>query len=288
MAFVAGGCSFGNQCLKFHPHPQEVARLRETYAKRACMYGAACRSDLCLFRHPGDEIGITMALLAMEGKADNLEDVGAPTPRHHEVSGPAGTTVPRSHGRVLQGAHAGDQGMAASPEAPPTTLSGAPAAQTVVAPAPRPLPLQVVQTRGSVPSRISAHAVVMPQRLWVDSSARDPSAFHIANPLARLAEVSKAHASDDVIDLHFQSRATVAGVIDAVLPECMRIHGHAWVLTGSGHHVPQGSHQSKGGVLYETVRDHLEAIVEASDWYLQPVKDVNGFPGGFHVKRLPG
>lgn len=61
-----------------------------------------------------------------------------------------------------------------------------------------------------------------------------------------------------VIDLHFQTRTGFGQVLDEVLDNKLAgsKDGTVWVITGSGHHVVQNSHQKKGELslvgLYES------------------------------------
>ena len=35
-------------------------------------------------------------------------------------------------------------------------------------------------------------------------------------------------------------------------------HGEAWVITGTGHHVARGSHQARGGKLFDVAKAYLD------------------------------
>jgi hypothetical protein len=52
--FLAGMCGFGHRCHNRHPSEAEVEALRRHYASFPCRFGDECRSQGCLFWHPGD------------------------------------------------------------------------------------------------------------------------------------------------------------------------------------------------------------------------------------------
>jgi len=54
-AFVAGRCAFGKQCRDKHPDLASCRTIRERYGKIDCQWGRGCRTEGCLYRHPGDE-----------------------------------------------------------------------------------------------------------------------------------------------------------------------------------------------------------------------------------------
>mmetsp|Transcript_4209 Transcript_4209/g.13082 ORF Transcript_4209/g.13082 Transcript_4209/m.13082 type:complete len:371 (-) Transcript_4209:890-2002(-) len=122
--------------------------------------------------------------------------------------------------------------------------------------------------------------VKMPQDLWVP--VRDASVFAIRDPLERYYRVVSKQYRAEVIDLHFQSSRTVGHVLDAVLEPTVNAHGHAWVVTGTGHHAPTDSHQKRNGVLFACVRDYLED--QGYDFAL--AKDARGYAGAFLVYGL--
>lgn len=97
-----------------------------------------------------------------------------------------------------------------------------------------------------------------------------------------------------LLDLHFQSARTAPVVLDAELAPALRdvARGAAsraaadadaprgvWVVTGTGHHVARGSHQVRGGKLFDVAKAYLE---ERGFTYLVG-KDRNGYAGAFLV-----
>ena len=119
--------------------------------------------------------------------------------------------------------------------------------------------------------------VKMPQELWVP--VRDAHVFDIRDPLERYYRVASRQRSPEVVDLHFQSSRTAGQVLDAVLEPTIAVHGHAWVVTGTGHHAPTESHQKRSGVLYHCVHEYLDA--NAYDFAV--AKDSRGHAGAFLV-----
>ena len=137
--------------------------------------------------------------------------------------------------------------------------------------------------------------------------SRSASAFEIADPMARFAEVNKPHARRAqsnplgltlsprgaggagagrvaVIDLHYQSVRTARVVLDEMLPAALASHAEVWVITGTGHHVAKRTHQksSERGVLFDSVKEYL---AECAATY-RIGKDWSGRAGAFLV--LPG
>ena len=154
-------------------------------------------------------------------------------------------------------------------------------------------------------------AVKIPSELWVGESALRSDAFHIADPFERYKEVNRAYARDagrmwvpltfgtsaggrssgrsneeagaGVVDLHYQSVRTVAGVLDRILPVALDAHAEVWVITGTGHHTNQQSHQRhrSGGVLNGAVEEYLEG----KGCTFHKAKDHAGYSGAFLVLR---
>ncbi|KAJ8600306.1 hypothetical protein CTAYLR_000724 [Chrysophaeum taylorii] len=115
------------------------------------------------------------------------------------------------------------------------------------------------------------------QNIWVP--IRNARVFEIRDPLERYRRVAEGQRPD-VVDLHFQSSRTVAGVLDAVLPAALRANPRGvWVVTGSGHHTPDNSHQKRKGHLHACVHAYLDA--NACDFAV--AKDVRGHAGAFFV-----
>lgn len=135
--------------------------------------------------------------------------------------------------------------------------------------------------RRSESSNLKVKTVKIPQNLWNASQNRDSSSFHISDPLQRYYEVSACQPRHDVIDLHFQSLKTFPVVLSAILPEKFLDHKEVWVVTGSGHHVGQSTHQKGGGVLENAVLSWLSG--QAYEFYRG--KDRNGYSGAVLVKR---
>ncbi|KAH8075566.1 hypothetical protein JL721_1580 [Aureococcus anophagefferens] len=80
------------------------------------------------------------------------------------------------------------------------------------------------------------------------------------------------------------SNRTAPVVLDAVLDAALAGHpAGVWVVTGSGHHAPQRSHQKLHATLFHFTQDWL-----ATRRYAFAVaKDHNGFAGAFLVTGLP-
>lgn len=56
MPFLAGECAFSAQgCRKRHPPKEEADRLIAKYKLTRCRFGSECRTNGCLYIHPGDE-----------------------------------------------------------------------------------------------------------------------------------------------------------------------------------------------------------------------------------------
>ena len=133
----------------------------------------------------------------------------------------------------------------------------------------------------SATSQQKAKFIKIPQDLWNPHVNRNAGAFHIASPLERFKEVSKTVSRNDVIDLHFQSTKTFAIVLETVLPQKLREHGEAWIVTGSGHHVARQTHQKGGGALESAVLIWLET----EDYPFVRGRDRNGHGGALLVKE---
>lgn len=113
---------------------------------------------------------------------------------------------------------------------------------------------------------------------------RNARVFEVRDPIERYRLVAAAHDRGDVVDLHFQSNRTAPVVLDAVLDAALAGHpAGVWVVTGSGHHAPQRSHQKLHATLFHFTQDWL-----ATRRYAFAVaKDHNGFAGAFLVTGLP-
>jgi hypothetical protein len=134
----------------------------------------------------------------------------------------------------------------------------------------------------------------IPQDLWTCSTNRDPSLFHIADPIERFNAVNDAHIRAKqlssglpyVMDLHFQSVKTAQIVLANVLPQKLeeiskisQREAGVWIITGSGHHVNAQSHQKRNGVLENAVLKWLQD--EGYEHFIG--KDRNGFSGAIYV-----
>jgi hypothetical protein len=134
----------------------------------------------------------------------------------------------------------------------------------------------------------------IPQDLWTCSTNRDPSLFHIVDPIERFHAVNDAQIRakqlssglPHVMDLHFQSVKTAQIVLATVLPQKLeeisklsQREAGVWIITGSGHHVNTQSHQKRNGVLENAVLKWLQD--EGYEHFIG--KDRNGFSGAIYV-----
>lgn len=253
MAHVAGACSFGRRCRNAHPPEEELEAIRRSCALRRCLYGDGCTNGLCLFLHPAD--AADAAERASERALERLALREPSEPLHAEVVEPVDNLLPE--------------------RARPAVA---------IAPAPAPLPLHA-RAAGGV-GGVGAD-VRLPDRLWIDAALRDAGAFHEREPLRRFALVNACHGLPGVLDLHFQSAASAPAVLDATLDAAVAAHGEAWVLTGSGHHVPTATHQARGGVLFEAVGAYLAEAAPGAAWRHAAAKDRNGHFGAYRVWAAP-
>lgn len=120
--------------------------------------------------------------------------------------------------------------------------------------------------------------VRIPQNLWNPHENRDSSVFYIADPMERYRQVCAGNPRQDVIDLHFQSTKTFGAVLEQVLPTKS---GDVWIVTGTGHHVGQKTHQKGGGALERAV---IQWLQEHSYTFFRG-KDRNGLGGALLVKQ---
>ena len=221
MAYLAGTCSFGDNCYNRHPSDAECENLIAKLATKPCKFGPKCWTDGCLYNH------------------DDPDEL-----RETDVS------------RVKL------------PSAPVVVASG---------PVFRAESVQEAPTISNLPSVKIPPAV---WRIYPDNIASE--AFNIDNPIERFAYVnSKAKPAPSmvdnegcfVVDLHFQSTKSVEVVLGQIFPQCLRYlsadsgsRGNIWVITGTGRHVPNGSHQQRGGVLYDTVLAAAIDLAAKHDW----------------------
>ena len=121
----------------------------------------------------------------------------------------------------------------------------------------------------------------IPQDLWNPNENRDASVFHIPDPLERYHAVASWVKRNDVIDLHYQSTKTFPTVLQVVLPKKLSEFVEIWVVTGTGHHVSDKTHQKGGGALEKAVISWL-----AEEGYsFSKGRDRNGMGGAVLVKR---
>ena len=110
------------------------------------------------------------------------------------------------------------------------------------------------------PQQKALRSVPIPNDLWNVHENRDASVFYIADPMERYAAVQQQTGlvRDDVIDLHFQSLQTFPCVLDEVLDTKLRSNESVWIITGTGHHVGNRTHQKGGGALENAVVTYLK------------------------------
>lgn len=66
MSFLAGVCAFSAKgCRKRHPPKAEAERLIAKYKMTRCRFGSDCRTNGCLYIHPGDKEDNVATILAM-------------------------------------------------------------------------------------------------------------------------------------------------------------------------------------------------------------------------------
>lgn len=217
MSYLAGNCSFGDNCFNRHPSDQECDGIILKLRSKPCRFGPKCWTEGCLYNH------------------DIVDDQNPPA------------VVPRASAPVV---------VASGPVFKADSVQEAP-------------------TISNLPS-VKIPASVW--RIYPDNIAEE--AFAIDNPLERFAFVnSKAKPAPTlvenegcfVLDLHFQSTKTVGTVLYQIFPQCMNYlsadsgsRGNIWLIVGTGRHVPTGSHQARGGILYDTV---LRAVVDLATKY---------------------
>eukprot|EP00543_Licmophora_paradoxa_P010759 CAMPEP_0202467942 /NCGR_PEP_ID=MMETSP1360-20130828/73686_1 /ASSEMBLY_ACC=CAM_ASM_000848 /TAXON_ID=515479 /ORGANISM="Licmophora paradoxa, Strain CCMP2313" /LENGTH=693 /DNA_ID=CAMNT_0049092667 /DNA_START=170 /DNA_END=2251 /DNA_ORIENTATION=- len=121
----------------------------------------------------------------------------------------------------------------------------------------------------------------IPQDVWSPHINRSSDAFHIIDPMDRYNEVTKSVSRRDVVDLHFQSIKTFPVILETILPKKLQQHGEVWIVTGSGHHVDNRTHQKGGGALENAVLQWLEQ----EGYYHSRGRDRNGHGGCVLVKQ---
>ncbi len=134
----------------------------------------------------------------------------------------------------------------------------------------------------SLSSESTVPTVRIPQNLWNPNENRDASVFHIVDPMERYHQVSLMNHRDDVVDLHFQSIKTFGVVLEQVLlPKLEQTQDGIWIVTGTGHHVGNKTHQKSGGALERAVMTWLQQ----EGYSFWRGKDRNGLGGALLVKR---
>lgn len=122
-------------------------------------------------------------------------------------------------------------------------------------------------------------SVKVPREIWVP--LRNAKVFEVQDPLERYRMVSANHDRSDVVDLHFQSSRTAPLVLEHVLDAALRANAAGvWIVTGSGHHAPQNSHQKTKASLFNFVGD----LLTAQGYSSVVAKDHNGFAGAYLVQ----
>ena len=252
----------------------------------------------------------------------------APPPPFNEALGPDDpefVVAPAATASFLSGGPVDNQ----TPVAPPVPASIRAAASLQ---APAPAPAAPAPSAGALLSaglgglRLTSAAaaqgrgggprvVRIPEDLWTDQSERNAAAcFAIADPMARFEAVN-AGGKPGVVDLHFQSLATVRTVLDRVLGAPAAYYGGGgggggggdhrdaaaaaaaarrrrqeeatavtgggggvlWLVTGSGHHAEKG--QRKTGL-----REAVEAYLQEWGMEYELGRDKKGHVGAFRVK----
>lgn len=132
----------------------------------------------------------------------------------------------------------------------------------------------------------SLATVKIPLELWNSHENRDSSAFYIVDPLQRYYTVAATSvgASENVIDLHFQSLQTFGAVLDVILPEKLRSFFQVWIVTGTGHHVGSRTHQKGSGALEAAVVDYLLEYFPPPVYEIKRGRDRNGLGGAILVE----
>lgn len=140
----------------------------------------------------------------------------------------------------------------------------------------------IAQPSSSTSIESSVPTVRIPQDLWNPNENRDSAVFHIADPIERYHQVSLMNRREDIIDLHFQSTKTFGVVLDQILPsKLQQVPDGIWIVTGTGHHVGNKTHQKGGGALERAVIMWLQQ----EGYTFWRGKDRNGLGGALLVKR---
>lgn len=143
------------------------------------------------------------------------------------------------------------------------------------------VPKQSFSGASSDKKESSLTTVKIPQDLWNPHENRDAAVFAVVDPVQRYELLAQSVPRDDVIDLHFQSTKTFPAVLERILPEKLQSYEEVWIVTGTGHHVGNKTHQKSGGALERAVVDWL--VDYGYEFYRG--KDRNGNGGAVLVKR---
>ena len=149
----------------------------------------------------------------------------------------------------------------------------------------------------SLPNKLDRVSIPLGIFIPYDDSTAS-HAFGINDPIERFGYVNSQHslraeqpADCFVLDLHFQSSRTVGVVLNQILPQCIEYleslgdKKHIWLVTGAGNHVPDRSHQLKGGVLYEAVLTAALAKLADKDFAVSEGLDPKGSKGAVRIKK---
>ena len=52
LPYLASVCAFGERCFYHHPSPSEAEKIRKQLESKWCRFGASCKTNGCLFKHP--------------------------------------------------------------------------------------------------------------------------------------------------------------------------------------------------------------------------------------------
>jgi hypothetical protein len=122
----------------------------------------------------------------------------------------------------------------------------------------------------------------IPLEVWNPHDNRDAASFFLSDPMDRFQAVMATHKGlVNVIDLHFQSTKTFGTVLETVLHEATSVEG-VWIVTGTGHHVGNKTHQKGGGALEAAV---LQWLLENGYNNVCRGRDANGQGGALFVPK---
>ena len=218
--YLSGICEYGKNCEHRHPSEQECLEYRARFAGQICRNGEACTTFSCLYAHPARDM--------MEQYNAQMEQYNIQLAATLEA-----TTL----------------SVGASEWTPPWQTATEEIADPTLTPQNWPKANDKKKGLGKISNK-KTYAEI-PIEVWTPNYCRNPQHFNIVDPLERYREVNKNSASN-VIDVHYQTGASVLRVLDLLLPQ---YEGEdVWIVTGTGHH--KGGHQ-KSGVLMKTVEEYL-------------------------------